>query len=355
MRLWILILFLWLPRNSSALIDSIADVQDFHAPLFITDASVTNLVPFILSKTNDGVFNFKMFISAGDVFEQDTNLVQGGMWPIASMQAAMTQLKTNGVMTVLVNGNHDCDSTNSGCSYCNVIVNDTNLLWNNVFPITFFNTQPGYVTNRAAGDSHNPVMAWTNADNTVRLLFIGYKTLDNCTDPQTAYLAQTQWATNQARLRPDHNVIVVGHFFLNSYRELGYTDGPNRFLGVVNQNIGPGLEPFLHGWLNVPNLLAFIGGHDRRGRKMHRWVQADDGHLVDVVLFNTQGTTNNGGWVNVMTIDSMAQTMRFRTWDIPAARFLNNNDPSLPGAIGDYQDHDWTTDLIGTRRFARIQ
>lgn len=339
---------------------SIAQAGDFHAPAFSVTATASNLVPFLLAHTNDGVFNFRGFISAGDCYQQDTTAhtpPEDG-WPIASMTNDMYRLRDAGLFVQTCNGNHDCDYTNYvgntngyagvGTCWANPAV-ITNMLWNKVFPNAFFTNQPTFVTNKDAGDSRNVVMAYTNGS--VKLLLVTFSTLPLSCNPEVDYQAQTQWITNLASLYPDHNVIALAHFFLNGFLKLGYTDGPNESLSPdVVQNIGPGLEPFLHGFLDTPNLLFCVGGHDRYLRKEHRPLFGPNGNVIDVVAWNTQSNTNNVGFINIFTFRPRLGRVDISTYDIINNRALTNNDVSLLNNPGRGQPHNWSVPLAVPRQ-----
>jgi hypothetical protein len=341
---------------------SIAQAGDFHAPAFSVTATASNLVPFILAHTNDGVFNFRGFISAGDCFQQDTTVhtPEEDGWPIASMTNDLNRLRTNGLFVLTCNGNHDCDYTNyvgntngyiEGQTCWANRASDTNRLWNSIFPIAFFSNQTTFVTTKDAGDSRNVVMAYTNGS--IKLLLVTFSTLPLSCNPAVDYQPQTEWITNLARLYPEHNVIALAHFFLNGFLDLRYTDGPNaQFypLGVTEQNIGPGAEPFLHGFLQTSNLLFCVGGHDRYLRKEHRFLRASDGHLIDVVGWNTQSNTNNVGFINIFTFRPRLGRVDISTYDIINNRALTNNDVSLLNNPGNGQPHNWTVPLAVPRQ-----
>jgi hypothetical protein len=317
---------------------SIAQVGDIHAPAFTHASIASNLVPFILAHTNDGTFNIKCFISTGDIYEQDYTVTNslGLGWPMDSMLSDFERMRSNGIMVVLANGNHDCDYTNwPGAPSCWALrYNGTNLTWNSVFPLSFFSNQRGFIDTKEPGDSRNLIMSYTNG---VKLLFLSYNSLANSCDPTNDYFPQTQWMTNVAAQYPDHNVMVLAHFFLNGRTmKPAFVDGPG--LG----NIGPGEEPFLHGFLDLPNLLFCVGGHDRFLRKGHCLLTAKDGHSIDVIGFNTQSAAPRvSQYINLFTFRPKLGTVTISTYDYIENRFLTNNDAALLNNAGQGQEHNW--------------
>jgi hypothetical protein len=319
---------------------SIAQVGDIHAPAFVKSNIAAALAPFIIANTNDGVFNFRGIISAGDVYEQDTNVVysppeQG--WPVSSMQNAFGLIKSNGLLVVLANGNHDCDAIEAACSYCNGLPSNDSMLWSNIFPRTFFSEQVGFIDTRSITSSHNLVMSYTNGPR--KLLFLTYKTLEGDCNPIVDYTDQTQWIIDRAAAYPDHNVFVLAHFFINNERQISYQDSP----GLTR--LGPGRAPFDQGILGVKNLLFCVAGHDRRLRKRNITMYGGAGQPVDVLAFNTQGHTNNAGVINIFTFYENSAYVRLRTYDITASRFMTNNDVSMLNNLSEGDTHNYILPL----------
>ncbi len=345
---------------------SIAQVGDVHAPAFSQMATSTNWAPFVLAHTNDGVFNFVGVILAGDIFQQDDQSAAGA-YTRQALTNDINLLKSNGLFVVLANGNHDCDyfhysgNTNGLTSVASCWANramDTNVAWNKIFPLTFYTNQVGFVSNRVSGESE--CIAFTYTNGVEKLLIATYKTLATNCNPAVDYAAQTDWIVGMANnIYSDHKVMVLAHFFLNGYGEMRYTDGPNVSAGSHvfpdEQSIGPGRQPLDGGILGIPKLLLMIGGHDRTGRKDHQMVKADDGHLVDIVLWNTQGHTNNCGLMNVYTFKPRRGYVELNTYDVINQRFMTNGDAALINSLGLACPHNWKVPFPGVTRALTLQ
>ncbi len=366
MRNWLLML-LSLPAFGANSNDawSIGQIGDVHAPAFSLMAVGTNWAPFVLAHTNDGVFNFVGVVFTGDVYQQDDQATAGG-YTRQALSNDINMLTSHGLFVVLANGNHDCGyfeysgNTNGLTSVATCWANramDTNTAWNKVFPLSFYTNQVGFVSNRVAGESESIAFTYTNAGT--KILMVTYKTLATNCDPAVDYAAQTDWIVGLGNIYRDHKVMVFAHFFLNGYRELRYTDGPNvSSLAHVfpdEQDIGPGRQPLDGGILGLTNLLLLSGGHDRTGRKDHQTVKADDGHLVDIILWNTQGHTNNCGLMNVYTFRPRRGYVELNTYDIPNQRFLTNGDAALINSLAQTCPPNWKVPFPGVTRALTLQ
>lgn len=332
---------------------SIVQVGDIHSPA--SDRSVsTNLIPWILQHTNDGVFNIKIFVSTGDIYEQDETLnVTTTSWLPSEETVAFSNLTQNGVMVVLCNGGHDMDYTN-GQDTCFGSIEGTNY-WNSLFPLSFFSNQVGYVSSLNSNDSRNIMMTYTNG--VTKLAFLTYRSLATCT-PESSYAAQTLWITNRAQTYFDHNVIVLAHYFVGfglgvDMINVGQSSDPfiGYFDGTGYRNIGPALEPFADGFLACSNILMTLSGHTRSLYKGHVYKRAVDGHLIDVTEFNTQSVGGSSTkYVNVITFKPKFGRVYFRTYNWVTGRFLDNNDSELlrnytPQNTPVGYKHNWSTPL----------
>ncbi len=339
-----------LVSNCSAAIWSMAQWGDIHAPENTLASIGTNFAAWITANTNDGVFNIKVLISPGDLYEMETNghgsAIAGG-FTNDQMTNSLRTIANSGIKVIACKGNHDCDSPDPA------VLITTFWWWNTNFPVSFFSNQVGYIGTKDPGDSSNLIFSYTNG--AIKLLFLTYsawpeyQTVTNFWD---WYSPQTAWIKSNATLYPDHNVIVMGHQFLDGRSGVpSYADGPSHGVPAYH---GPGLAPYTNSISSLTNLLYMISGHDRYARRTRYTMQAADGHLIDTLQFNTQGygnTTNSGvsAYVNLYTFNETAGTVTVRVYDWVASRFVTNNAPDLFNNDGGSAAYDWTNSLAVPR------
>jgi hypothetical protein len=367
LSLIIVLLFALFSRKVQAQDFSFAQAGDFHAGSACWKTNFQTLVKFILAHTNDGILNIKGLISTGDLYEQNTNVYNPGSFGYSAdrltyvdLTNGLHQLRTNGVCVWLCGGNHDCDSDGLQ-DWCTTF--HAPLAWNNVFPVSFFSNQVGFLGTRVAGDSRNVIMSYTNGS--VKILFVNYTShFTNSLNffpeitPAAAILDQTQWITNVAAQYRDHNVIVAAHYALafslgaqiesRSAPYFAYDDGTGY------QRIGPGPAPFSQGFRDVPNLLFYLSGHTRSLYKGHITVQASDGHFIDVQCVNTQKSQRNSLLVNILTFKKSRGIVQVSSYDAVTRLEVTNNSiawtQSIFGGGTQAYQHNWTIPLAVPRQ-----
>lgn len=299
---------------------SIAQVGDIHAGLYTADIYGTNWVPWVLAHTNDGVLNVRIVVSTGDCYEQSTAFTNQGAtrYSAAMLTNDVRLLRDSGLLTFFTDGNHDADNTNNldmAWASWPVVSGQE---WNTVFPPPFFTNQNYYVTSRFAGDTKNMAMVYTNGN--IKLLFVSYHSDPTTNTPNATYQPQTTWVSNIVAQYPDHNAIICAHYFLSTNSTPAYADGTGY------ENIGPGAAPFEQAITNLPNLMLFMSGHNRRLFKGSYLTTGKDGHPIRATVFNTQNHSElrTTDFVNLFTFDTVASTVQNRTYIISEARYMTD-------------------------------
>ena len=302
---------------------------DVHSDFgFVTQQQyATNVVPWILQHTNDGTLNIRGAILAGDCFESTknplpTNDSPAGIYHTYQLTNNLNTLATNGLLTFVAPGNHDCDHTNATDDYC---IGPATNFFNTIFPPPLFTNQAYYVTSCVAGD--NKMMVMKRTIGNIKLLIVSGTPIPGTNGPSdylARYANSTAWISNQIASNPDYNAIVVDHYMLN-------TNGvPSVDIGVTSGYTYsyPGDARLLQGLLNLPNLFLFVSGHNRAYMKGCWRTNGVDGHRVYVTTFNTQaqGSSRNMDYVNLFTFDTARSTMRNRTYCISTGLYLSDYD-----------------------------
>ncbi len=320
-------------QNSPAF--SVIEISDLHAASACR-WDITNTVNTIIA--NKALWNVKMVISAGDLFDQislsPTNAGstwwQSNNYPYSVSGESLTnwlwQLKAAGIPVMAVQGNHDSDDTLTHAQ-------PQAVYWTNVFGTAFYAGDPYYFTNYGASWDTRAFAMKFRVGN-CNMLFIGLPWFNNNTNLNpadagtapgqsdswphnfvstnetiAAYSGVVAWASNLALAYPGYNVIPVCHYFIGTnglpgYKDLVYSpdvpdNGPTNWSPLASGQYvceGPGLSLW-NAMKGLPNLCAFMSGHVRQISQVVSFLQCDDGHTVAAIKFNTQGGLN-GSLVN---------------------------------------------------------
>lgn len=318
--------FLPVLLTAKAQVFTLIQAGDVHSDFASHQQYATNLIPWYLRNTNDGVFNNAGLLLAGDNFESTqnplpTNENGNGLYHWFQLTNDLNTLVTNKQLVFVAPGNHDCDNTNATDDYC---LGPATNFWNTIFPQSLFTNQSYYVTSSVSGDNKMMVMKYTNGN--IKLMIVSGTPIPgtNASDYLSRYAASTAWISNQIASYPDHNAIVVDHYMLN-------TNGiPSTNIGITSgyQVSFPGDARIIQGLLNLPNLFLFVTGHNRPYMKGCYRTNGADGHPIYVTTFNTQsqGNGRNLDYVNVFTFDCSRSTMLNRTYWISSNKFLKDYD-----------------------------
>lgn len=340
MKLLISILLLMAAQITWAQKTYVYEVGDLHVGSSnFTTNDFNSIATYINSHTNDAGVVGSILLIPGDLYEQDTNGINGGRFGngltnLVFLTNWCQQFVNNGIMVISCNGNHDADYTNISSSgvagpwACNNLA----LLWTNVFPNSFFTQQKGFWTNAAPNDSHNVVMFYTNGIEKFAFCTLYWANTNNyaSADLSVLYLSQIQWLTNIAGTFLDHNIIVLAHYFVSARMlcESNCFFGNGRY-----DDLGLADEPFKDGVLQWPNFMAFRGGHTQPLISGHTTYTAKNGHTIDAACWNTQngyhdGTNIYGGQVlRVCTLDNSIRAMTVNTYSFDNGAMLTNFDP----------------------------
>lgn len=335
-----LVLFAAQLKSATIRIAEWGDIHTYH----IASGYASNHNAAVEWCTNNGV-NIVRWL--GDCYDQGTNYLgsagslQLDQWTVTDLTNAAQLMIDAGIMVFPTDGNHDADdstSTNSsGGEYAGAWPLDSGLEWTNVFPLSFYSSQAGYVTGYNSGDVQQVAMAYTN--DGVKLLLVNLdSSVSGGTNGAADVLPQTQWVTNLGGLYPDHNVLCHWHFGVGTRSVPGADHWPR----LTKHDISGGpVQYFYHGVADWPwelglksmdNLLEVSSGHTRALPSGHVGVRADDGHSVDVRCFNMQqadsfnGHDPNGSLVAVTDIDTK------KRW---VSRYIVNIHDNTTIAVGD--------------------
>lgn len=332
---------------------SIAQFGDVHASFGSGTASNDwqMFLNFVTTHTNDGVFNIKGVLSAGDLYEQNTNPLNQPVNLLCSatnLFYGLTNLVNAGVWVFLCNGNHDADDTNffnrsQGSSFC-----APNADWNSWLPPGFFSQQTsiggvGYFGTKIAGDSRCLAMSYTNSGISILMVSCPWATNNfSPTDINFAYSNNLAWVTNMFGTNAGMTGIFVTHFLLNYQGNLAYWD-----TGLpLYTNIGAGQAILVDGLLNVSNIIMCLSGHTRTCLKTHSQLRNIGGNICDLSEFDTQSFTNYTQIFNLITFDSTLRKVFVRTYNIAYGRFMTNGEQSyiIGTAFGNFI-HNWEFSL----------
>jgi hypothetical protein len=330
---------------------SFIQIGDLHSGLVLRPVSWSNTVNAVLK--NKKAWNLKLIVTPGDVFEQRTNsnfyIDTGANRATINLTNDFWRLKSNGISILAVPGNHDSDDDfHNGA---------TNIIhWNALFGANFYAKDPYFYTSRFAGDMRE--CAWKITNGTTKILFIGLRWIDaqtslsiydNTQQVFAAYQPSCDWASNLAARLPDHLVIPVMHYFMDtngtpSTKDLPTdTDDPYG----VNQsyvNEGPGIVAW-NTLRDLPNLMMVLSGHVRAHPMVKSTLIATDGHPVESIKFNTQtlgirdpvnGTNINGGTFVLYTVIPTSHMVHARVYNSDYGRFLTNGEFSAQGFVNDW-------------------
>lgn len=353
-----IIFFIALAAKSSVF--SIAQFGDLHTPANCNSNTMLAAQNFIITHTNDGVYNFVGVISPGDLYEQDTNFYNfpTGTATLAFETNWFITFQQNAMFTALYPGNHDADSlftVNSNRMANAQTCNSYALLWTNIFTAGFFSNSPCFIGCATAGDSHQPMFEYVNSG--VRLLIIGCRWTTNQVggttpvDPYSCWSNQIAWVTNMAASYPKDNIITLNHYFLDAYNQLDTNDL------YIYHNIGIGPTAFTNGWTDWPNLMLFIGGHSVSELSGHNTLFGKDGHTIDVSSFNMQDFPDSSTYFRVWTFDTGKGNVTANTFSVTNLAYITNLDvtcsrwnglvtPPNSQYVGQgYFMHNWTVPM----------
>ncbi len=337
---------------------SFVEISDLHAGSAL-NSQFSNTVNTILANKDN--WNVKLLISAGDMYEQNTNVYSWTTDPPfglcgRSLTNQLWRLKAAGISVMAVPGNHDSDNTNE----VNIIY------WNDVFGTNFYASDPYWFSSRVANDTRTFALKF-NVGN-CKMLFIGLRWIDNYNPAEAvnlpsfantnetiaAYAGDVAWASNLARQFPDHHVIPVMHYFMDTNGQPNYKDltsspdtptsGPSANGQYVCE--GPGLSLW-NALKSAPNLMAVLSGHVRQISQVTSFLTCDDGHVIPSVKFNTQGglvgneplvQANNGAVFQLFTVYPALKKVSVRNYGYVYVisqgaytnRFLKNGELSIP-------------------------
>jgi hypothetical protein len=324
---------------------SFIQISDLHAGQVLSLSSWSNTVNAVLQ--NKTAWNLKLIVTPGDVYESVTN---GRLAPIIYLTNDFWRLKAHGISILALPGNHDSDDDfHWGAS---------NILhWNDIFGTNFYANDPYFYTNRFPGDTRE--CAWKITNGTTKVLFIGLRwidsktsnfTFDNTQQVFTAYQPACDWASNLAARLPDHLVIPMMHYFVDtngtpSTKDLTSDPDDQNVPHLSYINEGPGIVAWST-LKSLPNLLMVLSGHVRMDPMVRSILTASDGHPVESLKFNTQtvhisgpatGTNFNGGTFVLFTVSPAIHTIRARVYNSDYGRFLTNGE-----FIAESFTNDWT-------------
>ena len=330
---------------------SFIQIGDLHAGIRLAGPSWTNTINSIL--VSNQAWNLKLVVSPGDCYEEDTNefkwIDSGTGIGGSTMTNAIWRVKAAGISWLNVPGNHDSDVDLADPS------TETNIIyWNNVFGTNFYASDPYWFSNRVAGDTRDLAFKFTNGST--KMLFIGLRwmnpsgsetTYQTTNDVFIAYATNCAWASNLARAYPDHLVVPVMHYFMDTNGNPNTKDIPTDpndqnlpHLSYVNE--GPGLVCW-NALKSAPNLMMILSGHVRARPMVRSSLQCDDGHMVDSIMFNTQtnpteGTNQivNGGCFVLYTVSPSKHYVRGRVFEADWGRFMTNGEFSSHGFVNDW-------------------
>ncbi len=324
---------------------SFIQMEDLHAGQDLVATTFTNAISTIIS--NRVAWNVKLFVSAGDLYENDaspnhyffTNAVGQALCG-ASMTNQLWRLRNVGISVMAVEGNHE-----------ELYPQASPYPWNGIFGTNFYANEPMYFTNRIVNDTRDFAMKMTNG--TSKYLFIGLGwtnnpdtnsayglTFANTNDMIAAYSNSCVWAKNIATSLPDHQVIAVCHYFVDTAGNPSTKDNPldpdDPSLPTHSYiNEGPGIVL----WNQLKTLSSpflVLSGHVRRDHMTVSTLTANDGHTVQSVKFNTQngsevisGTNlNNGGTFVLYTVQPALHRVVARVYSSDLGRFLVGGEGS---------------------------
>jgi len=340
---------------------SFIQIGDLHAGSVLSGPSWTNTLNTILASNK--AWNLKLVVSPGDCYEDLTNdfgwtnknYTMGG----EAMTNGMWRIKAAGISWMNVPGNHDSDYS------ANDPVNTSDIIhWNDVFGTNFYKSDPYWYSNRVAGDTRDMAFKFTNG--VTKMLFIGLRWIDSDTsDPHhphfsttnevfTAFSTNCAWASNLARAFPDHLVVPVMHYFMdtngnpntkNIPGDPNSWDDPNHPVHGQYINEGPGIVCW-NALKSAPNLMMILSGHLTQRQMIRSSLQCDDGHMVDSIMFNTQNpptqgtnTIVNGGCFVLYTVYPAQNYVRGRVFEADWGRFLTNGEFANHGFVNDWTFH----------------
>jgi hypothetical protein len=331
-------------QNSDDKAWSFIQIGDLHAGGRLVESSWSNTINTILASNKD--WNLKLVVSPGDCYEQNTNAFDWNRTVSAlggkGMTNDMWRIKSTGISWMNVPGNHDSDiDTTDPTTQTNIA------LWNEVFGTNFYVSDPYWFSNRVAGDTRD--MAFKFTVGTTKMLFVGLRwinasdsqeTFDNTNEVFTAYSTNCAWASNLARAYPDHLVIPVMHYFMDTNGVPSTQDIPSGPPGYINE--GPGVVCW-DALKSAPNLMMVLSGHVRARAMVRSSLQCDDGHKVDSIMFNTQTFPNegtnyiyNGGCFVLYTVYPEQHYVRGRVFESDWGRFLTNGEFRNEGFVADW-------------------
>ncbi len=327
---------------------SIVQSGDFHCGTDATSNDIVALQAFMLTHTNDGVFNAKIHVSPGDIYEQASP-----MSPVfTNLLDAWTLEKAGGIMVLPENGNHDADETNtittsSGSRFC-----DPGTDWNVYFPTNFFTNYAGYKGTKDVGDTKHVAVTYTNG---FKFLFLTIPWATNLFGPpydiRAAYQASVNWCSNMAQQYPDHKVIIQTHYMLNV--QSNYSSAWDTGLTLYS-NIGPAEMFWNCGGLNISNLFLVLSGHTRTSLKQHRFFYNLNGDVGCVVQWNTQNyATNSAQMFSLITFVPDTGTVLFRSYDIARGAWLTNGETHFSVSTPGQFTHNWSIPMPGAIPFVR--
>jgi hypothetical protein len=332
---------------------SFIQISDLHSGSVLRPPSWSNTVNAILS--NKGIWNLQMIVTPGDVYESVTNTSSNFYIDTPSDRATVNltndfwRLNSNGISVLAVPGNHDSDD--------DFHYGATNIAhWNALFGTNFYAHDPYFFTNRFAGDTRE--CAWKITNGSTKILFIGlrwidaqavYSTYDNTQQVFAAYQPSCDWASNLAAQFPDHLVVPVMHYFMDTNGVPNTKDLPQDpddhnqpALSYINE--GPGVVAW-NTLKSRPNLMMFLSGHVRACPMVRSTLTADDGHPVESIKYNTQslgisdpvnGTNINGGTFVLYTVSPLTHSVRARVYNADYGRFMTNGEFSDKGFVNDW-------------------
>jgi hypothetical protein len=323
---------------------SFIQIGDFHASRVLSGPSWTNTLNTILASNK--AWNLKLVVSPGDCYEQDTNSFNWTKPSMGMSSSAMTngvwQVKAAGISWMNVPGNHDSD-----IDLVDPISKTNIIYWNDVFGTNFYASEPYWFSNRVAGDTRD--LAFKFTVGSTKMLFIGLRwinasdsqeTFDNTNDIFTAYSTNCAWASNLARAYPDHLVIPVMHYFMDTNGTPNTRDVPSGAVPYVNE--GPGLVCW-EAVKSAPNLMMILSGHVTSRTMVRSSLKCDDGHMVDSIMFNTQSAPtegpnqiSNGGCFVLYTVIPAEHSVHARVFESDWGRFMTNGEFSNFGFVNDW-------------------
>jgi hypothetical protein len=254
----------------NAAIFSFAHLSDSHIASNSTSSTndQTAFFEWMLESATNTDLNMVGLLTTGDMWQPYTNagVVDNPVYitnEVDHWVHGLSNLVAQGFLVVTSDGNHEMDPDKASATR---IMNSARVVDANYLAMMETNHgrqlitgQSGFITNRA-GNSRNAAFAYTNTG--IRLLFLTFE--QEQPDGNTYYVGsdsnvvnsiatQTDWASNLLAEYPDHNAVLLGHYWISRWAALSTMDGTassNYFGGTSYYSGYTFCNPSLYAWTN---------------------------------------------------------------------------------------------------------